>query len=259
VPVLTPADVDHFNQRGYVYVHGAFTAGEAAAMADVVWAALEPKGFRRDDPATWTIEAPSHLQRLKEAEPFKAVGSDRTIGAIDDLLGPGQWVRPKDWGAFFLLFPTRRRWTVPHSTWHLDHDYTLPLTPLRALKVHAMFGDIEPRAGGMTIVAGSHRAVAAAIAAHPAPPGAPAAKIRKALMASHPYLVDLGREGDADERIARFLDRDEDVWGAPLRVVELTARAGDVILIHPLVLHTRPTNAGTAPRFLLNKDLYPED
>jgi hypothetical protein len=45
------------------------------------------------------------------------------------------------------------------------------------------------------------------------------------------------------------------VGGIPLRVVELTASAGDVILIHPLLLHTRPTNAGTQPRFLLNKDL----
>ncbi|MEA3054925.1 MAG: hypothetical protein QOD30_357, partial [Actinomycetota bacterium] len=29
-------------------------------------------------------------------------------------------------------------------------------------------------------------------------------------------------------------------------------RAGDVYLIHPLVFHCRPTNAGTSPRFMLS-------
>ena len=70
------------------------------------------------------------------------------------------------------------------------------------------------------------------------------------------YLSALGTDGEPGPRIARFFERDEEVLGVPLRVVELTAEAGDVILIHPLVLHTRPTNAGTQPRFLLNKDLY---
>ncbi|MGZ4729418.1 MAG: hypothetical protein ACXWB2_17025, partial [Acidimicrobiales bacterium] len=91
-----------------------------------------------------------------------------------------------------------------------------------------------------------------------------AAAIRARVMRSNDYLRDLGSDGaegrdDAAERqrrIERFVDREEDVLGHPLRVVELTALAGDVILIHPLVLHTRPTNAGTRPRFLLNKDLY---
>jgi hypothetical protein len=49
------------------------------------------------------------------------------------------------------------------------------------------------------------------------------------------------------------------VLGHLLRVTELTAHAGDVILIHPLVLHARPVNAGTAPRLLLNKDLHVQD
>ncbi len=78
-------------------------------------------------------------------------------------------------------------------------------------------------------------------------------------MQSNDYLRELGTdpgEGDENARIARFVDSVEAVNGVPLQVVELTATAGDVILIHPLVLHTRPTNAGTQPRFLLNKDLY---
>jgi hypothetical protein len=63
--------------------------------------------------------------------------------------------------------------------------------------------------------------------------------------------------GRHEERIARFLDREEDVLGYPVRVVENTARAGDVLLMHPPTMHTRPTKAGRLPRFLLNKDLCP--
>ncbi|HZN14082.1 MAG TPA: phytanoyl-CoA dioxygenase family protein [Acidimicrobiales bacterium] len=254
---LTAADLDHFNARGYVYVHDAFSAEEAAAMREVVWRALARGGLRESDPSTWTAEFVPHLQALKRAPEFAAVGSARTVGAIDDLLGTAAWKAPGDWGAFFLLFPTKREWSVPYTGWHCDHDYAAPLDPLNALKVHAMFGDVAPRAGGMTIVAGSHRVVARYFAGHPAVPGSPGAARRKAVMKSHPYLVDLGTDGGREARMARFFERDEDVDGLPLRVVELTAMAGDVILIHPLVLHTRPTNAGTYPRLLLNKDLYP--
>ena len=242
---------------GFTYVHEAFTADEAAAMRDVVWGALATRGIRRDDPRTWTEEAPSGLQPLKKHPAFRTVASERTIDAIDGVLGAGTWKRPKDWGAYFVLFPTTRPWFVPHKAWHCDHDYSLPLQPLTELKVHAMFGDVEPRAGGMTVVAGSHRLVAKHLMAHPPPPGADAAHVRHSIVQSIPYLRDLSDPmGDAEARIARFADQDEDVDGVPCRVVELTATAGDVILIHPLLLHTRPTNAGRYPRFLLNKDIY---
>jgi hypothetical protein len=254
--VLSPADLEHFADRGYVRVGGAFTSVQAAAMRDVVWEALARDGVFRDDPSTWTVEAPSHLQHLKRNPVFDAVGSERTIAAIDQLLGAGQWRRPADWGAFFLMFPTSRVWNVAVRSWHVDHDYLDPQVPLSELKVHALFGDIEPRAGGMHVLAGSHHVVAGYFARHPAAPGSSGARLRKSLMASHPYLVALETDGEPAARITRFMERDEEIDGVRVRVVELTATAGDVVLMHPLLLHSRPTNAGRAPRFLLNKDLY---
>ena len=57
-------------------------------------------------------------------------------------------------------------------------------------------------------------------------------------------------------RIARFHDRVEIVDGVPLRVLENTATVGDVILMHPLLLHAAPVaHLGTQPRFLLNQDI----
>ena len=58
-------------------------------------------------------------------------------------------------------------------------------------------------------------------------------------------------------RIERFHERIEATDGIPLQVLENTATAGDVILMHPLLLHAPPTtHLGSRPRFLLNKDIY---
>lgn len=224
--------LDHFRTHGWVRIPGAFSSEDAAAMREVTWRALERVGIRRDDPSTWSKERPDHLQHLKSDPVFQLVASDRTIDAIDTVLEGQPWSRPKDWGAFFLVFPTpERTWRLATTGWHLDAPYTDALFPARGVKVHAMYGDVAPRAGGMNIMGGSHRIVHEWFTANPPAPGAPAAKQRKALLRGAPL-------GD-------------------LPVLENTACAGDVILMHPLLLHAPPVaHCGTEPRFLLNKDLH---
>lgn len=247
---------DHFHTYGWVRIRGAFSAGEAAAMREVVWRALAAEGIRRDDPATWRDERPDHLQHLKSDPVFRAVGSERTLAEIDEVLDRQPWRKPSDWGAFFLVFPSNRPWNVPSDGWHLDADYAGPLQPPKGVKVHAMFGDVEPRAGGMHIISGSHRLVHRWFVEHPPRPGGKAAELRKSVH-RHPYLRDLCTRGDAAARIERFHERVEEIDGIPLQVLENTAAAGDVILMHPLLLHAPPTtHLGRAPRFLLNKDIY---
>ena len=249
-------DRRHFEAYGWVRLRGAFSADAAAAMREVVWRALEVDGILRDDPATWRTERPVHLQHLKSDPAFGAVGSEPTRSAIDELLGGQPWRKPSDWGAFFLVFPADRPWEVPADGWHADADYTGPLTPPKGLKIHAMFGDVEPRAGGMHIISGSHRLVHRWFVEHPPTPGARAAALRTSVH-RHAYLRDLCAAGDAAARIRRFHERVEEVDGIPLQVLENTATAGDVIFMHPLLLHAPPTsNRGSAPRFLLNPDLY---
>jgi hypothetical protein len=249
--------MDHFETHGWVRIPGAFSADDAAAMRDVTWRALEEAGIRRHDPSTWTKERPDHLQRLKRDDVFDAVATERTIAAIDEVLGGQTWKRPTDWGAFFLVFPTPgRQWGVPADGWHCDADYAGPLTPPKGVKVHAMYGDVEPRCGGMNIVSGSHRLVHRWFVENPPAPSTRAAKLRKSLH-QHPFLKALCTPGNETARIARFHEQVEEVDNIPLQVIENTASAGDVILMHPLLLHAPPVaHTGTQPRFLLNKDLY---
>ena len=247
---------DHFVTHGWVRIPGAFNVEDAAAMREVTWRALESVGIRRDDPSTWTKHRPDHLQHLKSDPAFKAVGSERTRAAIDEVLAGQPWAEPKDWGAFFLVFPTPGRpWAVAQTGWHLDARYIGPLSPPGGVKVHAMYGDVEPHAGGMNIISGSHRLVHRWFVDNPPEPGKRSALLRKSLH-RHPYLRDLCAEDDPVARTERFHDRVEEHDGTPLQVVENTAQAGDVILMHPLLLHAPPfAHAGTQPRFLLNKDL----
>src|SRR5262245_58372339 len=125
--------MDHFLMHGWLRIEGAFSAQEAAAMRDVVWRALASVGILRDDPTTWRIERPHHLQHLKPNPVFRAVGSTRTLAAIDEALGGQPWRRPSDWGAFFLVFPTGRPWNVPADGWHVDADYAGPLLPAKGV------------------------------------------------------------------------------------------------------------------------------
>ena len=48
------------------------------------------------------------------------------------------------------------------------------------------------------------------------------------------------------------MDRVEEHDGIPLQVIENSGAAGDVMLLHPLLLHVATSNNGDAPRFLLS-------
>jgi hypothetical protein len=225
-------------------------------MCDVVWAALTKDGIHRNDSSTWRTARPVHLQHLKTEPAFCAIGGARTIKAIDEVLDGRPWRQPRDWGAFFLQFPIGREWDIPHTGWHIDGDYTGRLTPPCGVKVHAMLTDVAPRCGGVNILSGSHRLVHRWFSENPPPPGARGAQFRKSLE-RHPYLRDLYAAGNPQARVARFHERVEEIDGIPLQVLENTASAGDVILMHSLLLHAGAPAAhlGTQPRFLLNQDI----
>jgi len=243
--------LEHFQTHGWMRVPAAFSAADAAAMRDAVGRALEGAGIHRDRPSSWTTERPIHLQHLKTDPVFQAVRSARLRAAIDAVLEGQPYDEPKSAGAFFLTFPSAGHWSVPASGWHVDANYLSALAPPAGVRTHALFGDVGPRGGGTLLVSGSHRLVHKWFKEHPPPQNARSGELRL-LLRDHPYIRDLHMEGDAETRIARFMDRVEAVDSIPLQVVENTGAAGDVILLHPLVLHVAAPNARTEPRFLLS-------
>ena len=252
---IVPADnqetVEHFRVHGWMRVRAAFSVGEAAAMREAAWRALAKVGIQQSDRSTWTKERPEHLQDVKDDPAFRAVGSARLLKAIDAALEGHTYETPKNWGALFLAFPSHDAWNVPSRGWHADANYLSALSPPAGVRTHALFGDIARRAGGTLIVSGSHRLLHQYFRDNPPPAGTRGAAYRK-LLQGHPYLRDLHTEGDTGERAARFIDRAEEHGSISLQVVENTGTAGDVILLHPLVLHVATPNTSQEPRFLLS-------
>ena len=243
--------IEHFHEHGWTRLPQAIAPEATAAMREAVWHVLADGGIYRDEPATWTAERPTHLQRFKDHPVFRAVGSRSVLAAIDTILAGQVYEMPKNWGALFVAFPSKDKWGIPVSGWHADAKYTGALMPPHGVKTLALFGDVAPRCGGTQIVSGSHRLVHRWFKENPPPPGARSTDMRK-LLQSHPYIRDLHTNGDPDERIARFMGRGEFSNEIPLQVVECTGSAGDVILLHPLTLHVAAPNAGHAPRFMLS-------
>jgi hypothetical protein len=243
--------IEHFHEHGWARVPQAFGPEASAAMREAVWRVLADDGIHRDEPSTWILERPTHLQRLKEHPAFRAVGGPSVLAAFDAILAGRAYEAPKNWGAPFIAFPTGDRRGIPTSGWHIDAKYTSALSPPGGVKTFALFGDVAPWCGGTHIVSGSYRLVHCWFKESPPPPGARSADMRK-LLQSHRYIRDLHTNGDQEERIARFMSRAEVSDGIPLQVVECTGSAGDVFLLHPLTLHVAAANTGQAPRFMLS-------
>ena len=241
----------HFRAHGWMRVACAIDGDAAMRMRESVWRALAKGGMHRDRPETWKIERRSHLQHLKNDPAFRAVGSEVLSKALDAIFEGRAYAKPKDWGGLFIAFPSDAKWCIPVAGWHIDANYASGLWPTNGVKTFALFGDVWPRGGGTLIVSGSHRLVHAWFRKNPPPHGARSADMRR-LLQSHPYVRDLHSAGPAQGRIARFMDRVEVVDGVPLRIVKTAGAAGDVFILHPLVLHVAAPNKSAEPRFLLS-------
>jgi ectoine hydroxylase-related dioxygenase (phytanoyl-CoA dioxygenase family) len=243
--------LEHFHEHGWARIAQGLRPDTATAMREAVWHALAETGVRRGEPSTWTVERPTHLQRLKEHPVFRTISSPSVLAAIDAILAGQTYEAPENWGALFIALPSRDAWDIPVSGWHIDAKYTSDLTPVRGVKTLALFGDVAPRGGGTQVLSGSHRLVHRWLKENPPPSGAKSADMRK-LLCQHPYIRDLHASGDPEERVERFMDRTEIHDSIPLQIVECAGAAGDVFLLHPLALHVATTNAGDTPRFMLS-------
>ena len=69
-------------------------------------------------------------------------------------------------------------------------------------------------------------------------------------MRSHPWIRDLMSTGGPGDRVGRFMHEETLIDGIPVRVVELTGAAGDVVLMHPWMFHAPAANCCPTPRMM---------
>lgn len=250
---MRPADElrERFAHDGYVRVPGAF---DPAGMADRVWAFLGARGIDRTDRATWPAGSVHHLQKLRPAPAFAAIGSETTIRTIDALLGEARWRTPKHWGQFLVTFPTPGPWVMPHRVWHADTLYMEPVEPPFGVLVFSFLDEVREGGGGTLVLAGSHRLAPGFVASRSAIGTEPSSQSREAFFRRDPWLAELvspdaARQSDPVARRTKFC-AGTTIDGVDVRVVELTGEPGDIVLQHRLVAHCGAPNCTDTPRLM---------
>lgn len=224
--VLSQAQVESFAELGYCVLPQAFTAGQAAVAANCVWRRMEQKaGIRRFDSSTWpsSYDIEEHLNEPEVLACF----TDRLAAAIEDLVGPGRWRGDRRWGLWPVNFSfgTDGPDDYPATGWHIDGNWFRHTVdcPNQGLLVVGLFTDIRPYWGGTILSLRSHKRTARVLAKYP--------------------------EG------LTHLDLFKEVLAEPLGdFFEINGNAGDVVLGHPFLFHTRGYKRGGPPRIISNTE-----
>jgi hypothetical protein len=218
-------------------------------MAERLWADLERRfSIRRDRPESWTLAHPAHFQALKRSGAFEALGSPKLCDLADALLGAGAWEKPERWGGTLVTFPTAAP-SLPRPPWHLDIGGLEQLTPLPVLRVFTFLAPAAPHGGGTLYVAGSHRLAME----FERDQGAPvrSAQVRERLRAEHRWFASLLATPTADLRA--LINVEAQVGDHLVRLEEMTGDPGDLIVMHPAILHATAHNALDRPRMMLTE------
>jgi ectoine hydroxylase-related dioxygenase (phytanoyl-CoA dioxygenase family) len=258
--MLTETQWAEFDERGIVRLTGVFDQAAATLMCSRIWEDLHARyGTAPAAPESWPTVQPTGFQALSRAGAFDAVAGAGLVAALDTLLGTHGWQRPRHWGVPLVTFPSRTApWDVPHAQWHLDFPACSAGPDLVGLRVLAFLAPVRPHGGGTVVLVGSHRLVRSVIARCDPHARVHSAEVRRMFAQSAPWLRDLLAPAapDAPERIQRFMDEGAEIDGAHVRVVELTGAPGEVIIMHPWVLHAPAANCGTMPRFMVSESIY---
>jgi hypothetical protein len=254
VPVPTTELRTSLAAMGVARLPGVVDRDTADRMADAVWASLAPRGVDRADPGTWPAGFVGKHQALRRRRAFDAFAAPPVAALADDVLGAGAWTGGGPWGPALVTFPEPGPWTVPHTVWHLDLPGRGDPDRPGALRMFGYLADVAPGGGATVVVEGSHEVVRRLVAAAPGHDAGDSARVRRRLCSLSPWFRALHREGG--DRIRRFMLDGDEVEGVRVRVVELTAEAGDVVAMLPWTLHSLAMNCGTAPRLMVTHTLW---
>ena len=221
---LTDEQIESFLTRGYVLIPECFSRADAQEWLDEAWVRM---GYDAHNPATWEQKR-IHMPSLesKDVREF----APKAWRAVCELLGGEERIKlPYEWGNSFIAnlgIGADRPWEPPSpqvSGWHKDGDFFRHFldSPEQGLLTFVIWSDIEPRGGGTFVACDSVPVVARFLAQHP--------------------------EGvlPNDFNFQNLISQCENF-------IEMTGKLGDVVLLHPYVLHAVSQNHLGVARFITN-------
>lgn len=226
---LTDEQAQFFLDNGYVIIKNAFSREAAESYTSQAWKRL---GYDPNDPATWEqglIHMPT-MNRFPVSE-----FAPKAWDAICDLMGGEDRIDMSraTWGDAFILNlhhgadEPYREPSPEAGGWHVDGDFFRHFldSPEQGLLTIVIWSDILPRSGGTFVAPDSVPLVARHLANHP-----------EGILPTKDSPVPLGSH----------------LIGECKQFIELTGETGDVVLIHPFMLHASSQNPSGRPRFITN-------
>ncbi len=225
-PPLSEEQVAHFLKHGHLVIHDCFPRAFAEDWTANAFRRLE---YDPGDPSTWQQEV-VHMPSAQRV-PMPEI-APKAWQAACALLGGEERVSPCAWGDSMIVNLRKgadQPWQPPSASvggWHKDGDFFRHFldSPEQGLLTIVIWSDIEPQGGGTFAAGDSVAPVARLLAAHPEgvlPSGAPGASF------------------------GSLINQCQDF-------VELTGKIGDVVLIHPFLLHASSQNHSGKARFITN-------
>ncbi|KAL3671136.1 hypothetical protein V7S43_004318 [Phytophthora oleae] len=215
-PPLDQQAIDSFIRDGFVLLPDAFSPSTAAKCRELIWTRLAQDGITKDS-STWVERhGLPELYRAEDDPVWGEVMTPRLKQAMDQICGKDRW---EDFGLgwWMITFPDQDEppWGAA-GKWHVDgasYQHHVDSKESGLLLIF-LFSDIGPGEGGTAVSAGSHKWIA------------------RLLEKNEPR----GMKGGAVSYQARQFQRQQ--------VVEVNGKAGDVMLVHPFLLHARSKNLG---------------
>ncbi|KAK4943958.1 hypothetical protein LTR10_016478 [Elasticomyces elasticus] len=236
--VLTPDDVSHFMKHGYIVLKECFSRAASDDWTRDVWTRL---GMSPTDKTTWTRERtnmPGHRQISVPSFAPKA------WDAICDLVGGEECVTPesKMWNDSFIVnlgtpeYEGKETGPKELDGWHVDGDFFVHFldSPEQGLLVIPLFTDIEPNGGGTWICDEGPARIGKWLYDHPEGVG--------------PRMTPADKPDDTT--LSFFNNTIQNC--SPDSFHEMTGNVGDVVLLHPLMLHSASKNGRRLARIITN-------
>jgi hypothetical protein len=210
--------------------------------------------IREHDPASWPAGRGNLSMRGLRRDPvFGPFHSGPRIGrALDAVFGADAWTTPGLGSQLLFTFPTPPPWVLPAQTWHIDSGFERPTMPVHTVKLFGLMDDLGRTGGGTLMLAGSPRLVDACPDLLPSGTSGNGQTWGR-FMSQHPHLRRLHRGGSAEDPGRDLLGSEIDVAGVPVRAVEVTGAAGDVVIAHLQTFHGIAPNTTARPRLMLGK------
>jgi len=235
---LTPEQVSSFMAYGFLRLESCFTHEKAAEWTSTLWQRL---GMDPNDKSTWSpewINMPFHRSELVSNFAPKAWGAICELLGGEDRIEKGESEMWKDGFILNLGRPDLEGSTYDPKDldgWHVDGDFFVHFLDSReqALLVIPVFTDIIPGGGGTMICCDAIAMIAKHLYDHP--------------KGVSPMMVPNGQES----RLEGFNFFNETVQSCN-EFYEMTGNVGDVILMHPLMVHSASRNVLRNVRIITN-------